>query len=85
MGNPSLDTFVKMNFQEEEDGADQIFEMAASCIKQIADPEQVYDCTDLPKTEVVEFIEGLTSAQFKNCLLYTSPSPRDQRGSGMPA
>ena len=25
------------------------------------------------------------SAVFQNCLLYTSPSPRDQRGSRMPS
>ena len=29
---------------------------------------------------LVKFIE-----QFKDCLLYTSPSPRDQRGSRMPS
>ena len=27
----------------------------------------------------------LKSAMFKDCLLYTSPSPRDQRGSRMPS
>ena len=32
--------------------------------------------TDLP---------GLATALFKDCLLYTSPSPRDQRGSRMPS
>ena len=26
-----------------------------------------------------------TSTTFANCLLYTSPSPRDQRGSRMPS
>mgnify|MGYP003303579121 CR=1 FL=1 len=31
-------------------------------------------------------IRGIpTLILFKNCLLYTSPSPRDQRGSGLPA
>ena len=29
--------------------------------------------------------EGLTTEQWLNCLLYTSPSPRDQRGSRMPS
>ena len=27
----------------------------------------------------------LQSGEFENCLLYTSPSPRDQRGSRMPS
>ena len=76
MGYPSLDTFVKMNFTEEEYGADQIFEMAASCIKQIADPEQVYDCTDLPKSEVIEFIEGMSSAQFKKVQDFFETMPK---------
>ena len=30
-------------------------------------------------------IVGLTWAEVKPCLLYTSPSPRDQRGSRMPS
>ena len=29
--------------------------------------------------------EGMRFTQFYNCLLYTSPSPRDQRGSRMPS
>ena len=42
---------------------------------------------------VPHFIGGLSMAKvhhagselYKNCLLYTSPSPRDQRGSRMPS
>ena len=30
-------------------------------------------------------VELATIARFQNCLLYTSPSPRDQRGSRMPS
>ena len=30
-------------------------------------------------------IAGLTAAHCSTCLLYTSPSPRDQRGSRMPS
>ena len=29
--------------------------------------------------------KGIMVAQYKDCLLYTSPSPRDQRGSRMPS
>ena len=31
------------------------------------------------------FARGLASGQSYTCLLYTSPSPRDQRGSRMPS
>ena len=30
-------------------------------------------------------MHGLLEARFEICLLYTSPSPRDQRGSRMPS
>ena len=29
-------------------------------------------------------LSDMVSNKFKNCLLYTSPSPRDQRGYRMP-
>ncbi len=66
MDYPSLDTFVKANFTEEQQGVDQVFEMAASCIKSITTPEEVHDCSDLPKSEVLEFLDQMSSAQFKN-------------------
>ena len=64
MKYPSLDTFVEMNFSEDQ-GVEQVFKMAASCLKTIADTEQVYDCADSTQDELNEFFEGLTSSQFK--------------------
>ena len=64
MGYPSLDMFVKMNFGEDENQIDQVFELAASCVKTIADTEQVYDCADSTKQELVEFFEQLNTKQF---------------------
>ncbi len=66
MGYPSLDTFVAMNFVGDEDnvGVDQVFEMAGSCIKTISDPEQVYDCQDVPKKEIQDFFESMDTKQF---------------------
>tara|TARA_R100000008_G_C3536357_1_gene142233 strand:- start:205 stop:921 length:717 start_codon:yes stop_codon:yes gene_type:complete len=65
MGYPSLDIFVKMNFTETGSvGVEQIFEMAASCVETISDPNQVYECKDLPKKELLEFFDNLNSKQF---------------------
>ena len=64
MGYPSLETFVKMNFSENANQVDQVFEMAASCVETIADANQVYDCSNVPKKEVLEFFEQLSSKQF---------------------
>jgi len=67
MGYPSLDTFVSMNFVGDgsDVGVDQVFEMAGSCIKTISDPEQVYDCHDVPKKEIQDFFEGMDTKQFQ--------------------
>ena len=66
MKYPSMETFVSMNFigDEEDFGPDQVFDMAADCVESITDTEQVYDCTDMPRTEIVEFFEQLSSKQF---------------------
>lgn len=64
MGYPSLETFVALNFGDDESQIDQIFEMAAGCVKTIADADQVYDCADSSKQELLEFFDQLSSKQF---------------------
>jgi hypothetical protein len=65
MGYPSIDTFVAMNFDDGTNQVDQVFNMAATCVKTIADTEQVYDCADCSKAELLEFFDGLSSKQFQ--------------------
>ncbi len=76
MNYPSLDTFVKMNFQDEEPTVDAVFEMAAGCVKQIADAEQVYDALDTPKEEMMEFFEQLSSKQFQEVQNFFDTMPK---------
>ncbi len=64
MGYPSLETFVAMNFSDDDNQIDQVFEMAAGCVKTIADADQVYDCADSSKQELLEFFDQLSSKQF---------------------
>jgi len=64
MGYPSLETFVSMNFGEEGQGVDQVFDMAASCVESISDANQVYDCSTVPKKELIEFFDQMNSKQF---------------------
>ena len=40
---------------------------------------------NVPDQVKQEWIDKAPSYKLKNCLLYTSPSPRDQRGSRMPS
>ncbi len=64
MGYPSLETFVAMNFSDDDNQIDQVFEMAAGCVKTIADADQVYDCADSSKQELLKFFDQLSSKQF---------------------
>jgi len=64
MGYPSVETFVTMNFDTEQSQVDQLFEMAASCIETIADANQVYECKDSTKQELLEFFDQLSTKQF---------------------
>ena len=77
MKYPNLDTFVEMNIGDAEDqGVEQIFKMAASCIKTIADTEQVYDCADSSDAEIAEFFESLTSSQFQEIQKFFETMPK---------
>ena len=64
MGYPTIETFVAMNFSDEGAQVDQVFDMAASCVESISDANQVYDCSSVPKKELIEFFDQLNSKQF---------------------
>ena len=50
----------------------------------VVDEDFLHD--DLFLDDLTEWTDAeLKKAQFYDCLLYTSPSPRDQRGSRMPS
>ena len=56
------------------------------CRKVVLEIEMYVDYDeDLSEEEVLQHVQESTSGQTIDCLLYTSPSPRDQRGSRMPS
>ena len=76
MGYPSLTSFVEMNFGDEVNQIDQIFQMAASCIETIADTNQIYECKDVPKSEILEFLDQLSSKQFAEVQKFFETMPK---------
>lgn len=76
MGYPNLETFVSMNFGNDTPGVDQIFEIASKCMLTIADSDQLYDCKDSTKKELLEFLDGLTSTQFKKIQEFFETMPK---------
>ena len=63
---PSLDQFIKNNFEfDEKNAMQQSFDLIASCIDKIYTEEEVWATADCTKKEMSEFLESMNSTQFK--------------------
>ena len=76
MGYPSFDMFVKLNLVGDDPGVDQVFEIEAACVETIADSEQVYDCKDSSKKELLAFFDDMNSGQFKKIQTFFETMPK---------
>ena len=65
MKYPSLDQFIKENFVVEGVDFEQSIDMIAECVDMIFSEDEKWTGTDFTKEEMVEFLEGLGSKQFK--------------------
>ena len=70
MKYPSINHVTGMDISESKD----MFTMVASCIDFIYDSENVYN--EFTKEEIIEWIEGLNQAQFKNISEFFESMPR---------
>ena len=73
MKYPSLDVFIQQNLSDNPN-IDDIFELAASCIGQVYDKEEVYD--SFSKKEALEFLENLNSEQFQKVQGFFETMPK---------
>ena len=76
MRYPSLNEFIKTNFNVDEMKVDDTFELIASCIDQIYSEEESWTQQDCTKKELVEFLEGLNSSQFKEIEVFFETMPK---------
>ena len=77
MKYPSLDQFIKNNFNFEESNAmDQSFELIGSCIDKIYTEDEVWATEDCTKKEIVEFLEQMNSSQFKEIEKFFETMPK---------
>jgi hypothetical protein len=76
MKYPSLDQFIKNNFDFEDQGMDQSFELIASCIDKIYNEEEVWVASDVTKKELTEFLEQMNSIQFKEIEKFFDTMPK---------
>mgnify|MGYP003150188913 FL=1 len=73
MKYPSLDVFIQQNLSDNPDVQD-VFELAASCIGQVYDKEEVYD--SFSKAEALEFLENLNADQFQKVQTFFETMPK---------
>ena len=77
MKYPSLDQFIKNNFdQVDTSNVDKSFELIASCIDKIYNEEEVWSTADCTKKEVVEFLNQMSSTQFKDVEKFFETMPK---------
>ena len=77
MKYPSLDEFVKNNFDfNEKNAMDQSFDLIASCIGKIYTEDEVWSTADCTKKEVKDFLESMNSSQFKDIEKFFETMPK---------
>ena len=76
MRYPSLNEFIKTNFNAEDIKVDDTFELIASCVDQVYSEEESWTQEDCTKKELTEFIEQLNSAQFKEIEKFFDTMPK---------
>lgn len=74
---PSLSQFIKTNFSlGDGSGVDESFELISSCIEQIYNEEESWSASDCTKKELIEFVEQLSSKQFKEIENFFETMPK---------
>ena len=77
MKYPSLDQSIKNNFdQVDTSNVDKSFELIASCIDKIYNEDEVWSTADCTKKEVVEFLNQMSSTQFKDVEKFFETMPK---------
>ena len=77
MKYPSLNEFIKTNFAAADNvNVDDTFDLIASCIDQVYNEEESWTSADCTKKELTEFIEQLSSKQFKEVEKFFETMPK---------
>ena len=78
MKYPSLDQFVSSNFSFNESGEDldKSFEIIGSCIDVIFNEEDAWSTSDVTKKELMTWMDGLNSNQFKEIEKFFATMPK---------
>lgn len=75
---PSLDQFIKSNFDFNGETTDieNSFDLIASCIDKIYNQDECWASEDCTKKELIDFLEQMNSAQFKQIEKFFETMPK---------
>jgi len=73
---PSLDQFIRNNFDLEGITTEQSFDLIVDCIDKLYDEDEVYAFSDYTKQEWKDFLEQMNSSLFKNIEKFFETMPK---------
>ena len=76
MKYPSVDEFIKNNFGGQDITVDDTFDLIASCVEQVYSEEESWSAADCTKKELKQFLEQLSSKQFKEIETFFETMPK---------
>ena len=76
MKYPSLDQFIKSNFNQTDVSVDETFELISGCIEQVFSQDEAWSASDCTKKELFAFLEQLNSKQFQAVEKFFETMPR---------
>ena len=76
MKYPSLEQFIKNNFDFNENVMDQSFDLIATCIDKVYTEDEVWTAADCTKKEMKDFLEQMNSNQFKEIEKFFETMPK---------
>jgi hypothetical protein len=78
MKYPSMTEFIKSNFSVDSSSVtvDETFDLISTCVEQVYNEEESWSASDYSKKELLEFLEGLSSKQFKEIEKFFETMPK---------
>ncbi len=77
MKYPSMKEFIKTNFENNYNvTVDQTFDLIISCIEQVYNEEESWAASDCTRKELSDFVEQLSSKQFKQVEKFFDTMPK---------
>ena len=73
MDYPKVDSIKSLSGDDE---VEAMFDVVKACIRQIYDSENVYEKTDMEKSELDEFVESMSHEQFEKVQEFFNTMPK---------